>query len=67
MIKSKLLELNINAPEYVGIQEVPPELNIHMHKYVRIREVIKHAHMQYLGISPKFLLDKCIADNIKHI
>ena len=70
MIKSKLLELNINVPEYVeyvGIREVPPELNIHMHKYVRIREVIKHAHMQYLVISPNFLLDKCIADNIKHI
>ena len=66
MIKSKPLELNINVPEYVGIQNVPSELNIHMHEYVRKREVIKHIHMQYLVISPN-LLDKCIADNGKHI
>ena len=66
MIKSKPLELNINVPEYVGIQEVPSELNIHMHEYVRKREVMKHIHMQYLVISPN-LLDKCIADNGKHI
>ena len=54
MIKSKSLEPNINAPEYVGISEVPPELNIHVHKYIKIQKVIRHFHMQYLVILPNF-------------
>ena len=52
MIKSKPLEPNINAPEYVGISEVPPELNIHVRRYARIQKVIRHVHMQYLVIRP---------------
>ena len=47
MINEEPPELNINVPEYVGIQKVPPEMYIDVHEYVRIREVIKHVHMQY--------------------
>ena len=54
MIKSKPLEPNINAPEYVGISEVPPELNIHVRRYARIQKIIRHVHMQYLVILSNF-------------
>ena len=45
MINEEPPELNINVPEYVGIQKVPPKMYIDVHKNARIQEVIKHVHM----------------------